>query len=151
MSLYENIGWVHHIKIYRVVTLLWYFFMTFPLGLVVMLGNSCSRGHEFESHPQIHGWFLHFFLVRLYKSSKRPKRKGKEPVDGQFKVLSCGQFSTVENYNSKVVLNAAFSTTLAPWMHDLTAFIILSIGYLIPHRIANLCSMIVNYNSSARP
>ena len=48
--------------------------MGWSIGLVVMRGNSCPRGHEFESQHQIqHECFFTLFAVKLKVCPKRQK------------------------------------------------------------------------------
>ena len=64
--------------------------MGWSIGLVVMRGNSCPRGHEFESQHQIqHECFFTLFAVKL-------------------KVLMSEKTKNKRNYEKKVTCNDLF-------------------------------------------
>ena len=52
-------------------------------GLVVMGGDSCSRGHGFESqHHILDGLFSHFFVIKIEMFVWKDENKQKEARDG---------------------------------------------------------------------
>ena len=56
------------------------------LGLVVMGGASCTKGHGFESQHRIpDGHFSHLFVVRIVTFLSKDKNKQKEAEDGPLK------------------------------------------------------------------